>query len=873
MRDAFDRAQQARAANMATAAGIGESFTGELLGGYRAQRTGSSGGGAGGPVDVNVVSGQEEFFTALSRVFGLTNSGDAAGGGGAMGGQGGGFQAILHDQQAIAAASRQVITDLRTAATMLTQYQAESARTLSAHTEAMRVAREAEAQHMSDLLGMLTDTAATHQGVAENLAAMTGGWAGSGGGAPWAGWGAGPGGHPGGGGGGPSRSGGPGGHGGFHGAAGGHYGHGWSGLRAMWAGRVHGVWGSGGTASVNPRYDRDGNLSHYQVSPASGGPSYRVESDSPEAQILLGDAARGAQVSGHAARWASGGLRGLVRGAPIIGPGLMAGEAINSGAEWLTNQREKNTFYQQIYDQGQLQALGGRIGEEGYVLSNRFGLGGLPEGQARQLYRGVAALGFQPQTVSTAGGFSPNAAIQFGERNYRDLGMSVADSLNLITTAATHSNTSLGAVSESLVRISQTARTTGESAEVARQAFIKTFQATTMAGVTGPGAAGTAEALTAAGPGLGRDFQTMDVSGVMSPGNVYRMAGITGQTPGQLLSRSSRDPTVVPRAFDAEVRQITAAYLTPDLERSMAAEIQKRGGADKVANSPGAQEEIAQQLLAQIPNPYALQQAISATGAQVDSPQQAVQWFLQHQLTGGATGAAGRQREAMRQRSKDADTYTAPNTDLQVIDYAQAGAQALNPFDNVASFDYAGASNFVKSQWGLFNGTNHGVLSTYANYQEKTGTSDPAIENLIKDPASTDASTGIRVSTKDGDKVVSIQDAIKYYPEEIATGRAKFEGGVHDGKSVTDVTGGEEPGYQSKGGYAQDSSTQGAPAGVDPAQWAKDHPRAPGAGGGKVTVEPTAELRRWLVFIGANDPSVERGAATGTAPTPGKAPP
>src|SRR5690606_24024569 len=97
--------------------------------------------------------------------------------------------------------------------------------------------------------------------------------------------------------------------------------------------------------------------------------------------------------------------------------------------------------------------------------------------------------------------------------------------------------------------------------------------------------------------------------------------------------------------------------------------------------------------------------------------------------------------------------------------------------------------NAGKEFLGLFGQEENKAGEAYAKWMEKTKKRDPVLEAIlqnVKDPNS----TKVRVSTASGDRIVSFEEAMKYFPNELAAGKVQIVTGDQAGKTMSQVIGG-----------------------------------------------------------------------------------
>ena len=165
----------------------------------------------------------------------------------------------------------------------------------------------------------------------------------------------------------------------------------------------------------------------------------------------------------------------------IGGPLLVAGAAVGAvgfGLHEIEAQRSQNAAYQSIEGGSNFGGFVERAREGLFGLSQ---LGDLGMGQANQLFEGVTQIGLK-------GGQRQNA-LDFAIQQYNQLGMSISDSLQLISVSAKAGHDNLQQLSSVLDSVTQSAAAASTNTEVARQNFVSMYQGAIANGMSTTGAA------------------------------------------------------------------------------------------------------------------------------------------------------------------------------------------------------------------------------------------------------------------------------------------------------------------------------------------------------------------------------------------------
>lgn len=655
---------------------------------------------------------------------------------------------------------------------------------------------------------------------------------------------------------------------------------------------LHQAFGQGTNRSntIVPVKDQTtGEISHFEERDATGALVRSAAAGTPEGQSMArsamrmftvsrmaGAIARGAGIGGAAAAGAGaageaaaagglGGAAGAVAGVatkaiPIVGWALAAVDLVGKAFHFAQDQRAKNAYYQSIYGGANTEGFGQRAQEEGFSWGQFFTTG-LKDEEARKLFKGVSSMGFKDSQRGDM--------LDFAQKQYKNMGMSVDQSLQAINIAAAGGNTSLVGLEQALNRVNLAARSTGQSAEVLRDKFLNTFGQATMSGF-GVSAAQVAGIATAAGPGSSRDLQGVDYTGAFSSDQQRFIAAQQGISYGQQVYNNSSG-NVVPglEQRDANIKQLVESSLSPSAKKALDDAIAKAGGKDKVASNNGLQASIGLELTKQIDPGVvkAMADVMIGKGALQNVPEDKIgEWLVRNYVGAGSLAAAAKTDEANNNERK------------------------LGPDDQTSGTPWLGAmaspagSNFVSENHGtnIFSSavrSKNSALDAYDERQKKTGMTDPAMEAFIQATGHY-SEIGVEVQTKDGKKVVGKDEAIKYFGDQIADGTARIVNGPSDldGKTVGEITGIKQKDYSPTPGQDSDSKDDAAPkdVGVSEDDWRKSHDTSysdtSANTASKVTVDLSDDAKKLLKIVGPSsteNSQVEGGAASGLPPSYG----
>lgn len=691
------------------------------------------------------------------------------------------------------------------------------------------------------------------------------------------------------------------------GAAGGHgggpqsFGH----LRTMAAKGMHQQFGMGRHPVLHQvqAVDSGGNPYTQSIREDPDGTLTDITTDDAQVQALAGRSFGAAsRVSSFAGGLAEGGVGAGLRAIPEVGIPLAIAEGVNKGAEWLTNQRAANAQYQSIYNQGNVgnifsdlgsffsggyggstSGLGNRMGEEGFVLSNRFSFGGLAEQDARKLYQGVAGLGFS--------GNQQSQALQLGVQNYTNMGMPVDQWLQAVQLSAQNLNGDLANLSQQMNTVSQAAVTTGQNANTLRDSLIGNYQQVGSM-VTGAGQSSLAGALTMANLGTSRAFAGMTSAGMLTnPVTLNMMASNQGMTANQLLVQANNG-NVGPLATGMQnvQTQLLGNLVSPSMRTALNNFVSAHGGAAAVLNSPNTLQNAGQAMMAASNIPPSMipqfMQSIGMTpGANIEDDYAKIAQTMLGSGVGGAAqqnnsvvGLNGGQLQGANQITAHPTGYTTTGGGGEA-GAAQDEKAASSGWSN-SDIGQSGTSidKGLQTWFGAnTNDASTAAVSAYGQLESKFKVSDPAISKLIQSIGN-DPNVGIEVTTSKGDQVVSLDNAIRLFPDQLANGSATIVGGQYDGQHVGQV-GGQDQGKNPYGSTLGKAPIAGGVQGsgkTSAAQvWAQQHPDSAtqtsgqnGSGAsGTVTIGLTSQAAQLLTITGTTG-NVNAANAGGGVPAP-----
>jgi hypothetical protein len=494
-----------------------------------------------------------------------------------------------------------------------------------------------------------------------------------------------------------------------------------------------------------------------------------------------------------------GGSGALLRGGAFSSAMGLMGEIYSKAVQESENAARYQGMEGLTGGDGRLQGVLERGREALYSKTERLqhGLSGLTSAEASQAFADVTSFGYRDDPLrGRARQFvdpTRTDALNFMANNKVNLGMSENESFTALEAAAKNGRASLVDLADALSSVSKAAGEAGVNALMARQNFLTMFSNYTQGGA-GQGAVEMARANAQSLTGYGRDMQNIDLSAQDTTAFQYRAAAMGNMTIGAYQNLRRHDPKAALAITDTATSRTIEGAIGPQA----IAWIKKRandpdyGGVAKIKGNPDLLQNLADEFQDQFQNQLnltALMDIIRNGSGVTITENQVTKWVVGHVLgfngssevgkgtaaAGGAVtvGPDGITRSANTGQVVSGTPLAATGSGNTGQDRTRAGGKALN-----------------KSQQAYFDLVHKKGLP--ANYHE------PAIEallNRVKDPDKTQ----VLVHSGGGYRKVSVSDAIKYFPNEIAKGDIVFAEGQYTddqgqtqdvaGKGFTDVTG------------------------------------------------------------------------------------
>lgn len=522
-------------------------------------------------------------------------------------------------------------------------------------------------------------------------------------------------------------------------------------------------------------------------------------------------------------------LRAVSARMPVVGVAAF-------GIQEQLSQRNKNAYYQNVEGGGNFAGFGERLSEEAYRWST---MGMFSSQEAREAFKGVTRIGYNGR-VESGHGPGRQDALNFVYHGKSSYGATVDESLMTLQEASKTTQTSLTQLSGTLKQLSDDAGKAGVNAQMARSQMMAYYSQALSSGY-GSGAVSAAGTISDTLASYGRSYADSSAAGQLTASYGRYAAAQAGMTYGQLTALQKTNPQAAANIRTGVGLQAIAQVLTPQMQQYLQQRIAASGGRVDEATSLQIASDFLSKFGRQIDPEVITGQLSALTGIQFSDYDHAIGWVAM-QMAGNT------------EASRATNTNTGPTsyTGMGRISSAQA------------------------SQWGI---KLPGSGSPVAQAVSSGGTVDPvlaAIAQKVGDPTN----EFVMLQTGSGQRVMSVADAMKQFPNELASGQATFLGkhqmitGVHgaamgyqwakdsmSGKSVSDVMGSQVDASRNWASEASAATTSGFA--VSQVPLAQQYAAANAASTGQVTIGLTADARKLLTVLGQTGTA---GAAGESAP-------
>jgi hypothetical protein len=632
-------------------------------------------------------------------------------------------------------------------------------------------------------------------------------------------------------------------------------------MRSRMGEYIHSTFGAGaGETFIPGGKDEVGNQLYHSYDTSGRFAGTVSEAEQGVAGRIAGAATR-ARVSGIGGALTGEGAMAGLRAVPVLGTAAAVVGGVWEGANFIANQRQANAQYQSVLGGSNMGGLGQRALQAGFQLKSLFG-GGLGWGQSGQAFKDVTSLGYQ--------GGNRQQRLNFIETNYKHTGMSVDQSMELVSVAAKGVTTNFSELEDQLQKVSKAAKDTNQNAAALRENFIQNFAALQQAS-QGANAGQLAQGLTNVTAGLGRAYAPLNFTGMFDQSGMQRAAASMGYgNLAQYEAAGQNNPMITAQGSQNVINQSLGAVVPADLKNYIQQLIQQHGGNQAVVNNQNLQMVIANQAMAsgkvQIQAIRGVLQAARISGAEQMSDQAVVAYVVAWVAGGVDLTKQTAVQQAMGQQQNVGTSVWTDNKISQI-------GQGLPDADRKKLQQDASAA---------MQGRGSGTLG----YNQKAGTFDPVIDRLQKQFGK---GLLVEVQTARGSQIVTLEQAAKDFRDQLVNGTAVIASGDKRGQTVKDLVGFTETNAK-YGDTTQSKTTSGLLGGkgggfpqLGRMTWDQMQNQINQIGGGNgqtgtaganaqtgVYIDMSPELKKYLNITVTGDPTVEAGAANNAPPKVGR---
>jgi hypothetical protein len=450
----------------------------------------------------------------------------------------------------------------------------------------------------------------------------------------------------------------------------------------------------------------------------------------------------------------------------VPGVGLVM-DAANSVANTYISQREAGRVYQNVEGGSNLGAQTERLHALAYEASM---YGRMPSGATAQAFGQVTAMGYN-QAAANEGGQPQNrqSALNFVYGNYTKTGMDVNESVGFLQSASQNATVNLTQLGEALNSLSDDAGKAGTNAEQARASFNSYFQTALGQGAAN-GATGVAQGIASMQAMYGKTMAGVNFSGELSQTRQYTLSGMSGMSVGQLQQIQRTNPGAYNQLLASQNQSFLqmGGLLTPQMQSSLKQMITQAGGTQALRANPDLANQVSTQFLNQFQakdniNTNLWAQEISALTGTTMNANQAMQWIVEQ--SGGINEASNNSALATNSSALGASVpANKPGS-------APTGSKglALPSQPGLAGQLFLGERGKTWQQ--VLQGDNSAAAAPYLAAEKKSGQRSPVLEALLQNTQSSDQ---VSVQTATGQRVMSMAQAMQYYPNELAAGNVEF---------------------------------------------------------------------------------------------------
>ena len=465
----------------------------------------------------------------------------------------------------------------------------------------------------------------------------------------------------------------------------------------------------------------------------------------------------------------------------------------------IRSQREKNMRYQSIEGGSNVSGFKERMHEFVYGLSTAGVFGGA---EASKAFYGATQMGYNGKQTE---GMTRQDALNFMYHGKTARGSTIEESQTQLAVASRNAMINFNDLSSALDKVSEAAGKAGVNAQIAREQFTQSMATGIQQGY-GAGSVSYSQNVIQTKASWGRDMSSLDLSNRMGAQFQYMAASAAGMTRGQYMADRRAGGTASAAAdYKWDMRTIGNA-INVEWVKSKILEI---GGSAVIKANPNRATDIASEYIQQFqPDPAVVQAKLAPlSGLPADTPyDQLIKWAVE-QIAGNT------------ELQTAANNKPTTMSDLSTLGTGQVGDKPRTRGEAIS-----------KTAGRL----NKDSIAAYKAMVSAGGTQHASIEQLINNNVNDKAH--VIVSTDQGDREVTMAEAIQYYPTQLANGTAKNVDGspvITAGAQETNLKTSDAEYKKTDIGKAYDAASANAAAG----------------GTGAVTVGLTPEAQRLLRIV------------------------
>lgn len=476
-------------------------------------------------------------------------------------------------------------------------------------------------------------------------------------------------------------------------------------------------------------------------------------------------------------------MEALPQGAlKAVGGASLAVTAANQGWQWVQGQYGANRQFQEAYGGSNMSQLGDRASQWwNRNITGRFSM--LGGGAYDDLFKGAMNEGLRGNDRDRYIGTGANIMGQGvnAEQTKRIMDMSIEAGLGLTGLAT------------AIKEVNSAAREAGVNARHARDIFIKNYEASSDLMFGSQNAKPFATALTAGQLAQARPFQNINALGMMQSVPVQQMrASQLGMSLGQYEVATTKSPAGTILGNEETLKRAIDTAPNPGGTKSVRTLVQEFIAQNGGYNAKYDQIALGEYLKENGWNEVFCHTILTTYGID-DGGAHLAPGYIGNLYTNESAGNMAAKSEAQRQVDFTPKTFTADQVKMK--DAYAADTEGVRNTRALGTLGITGGGNAGQLAKDYLSGLTgkdmSGNKGAFAALEGKTML--PGVSKLLEQTSTLGLSekTKVRVKVQGGYRVISLADALRDFPDQVASG-AVFVSGVGDAymnKSVGDITG------------------------------------------------------------------------------------